>query len=108
MTQELRELFFPYCLDRQPDGRYAVLNRDYKPVGFVVPSGTYVKYAEHPVLVRLKGLTPLQASKLAHNGSQELSRIYLYDDGSQPTGSAANWNAYAKRLQILAKLKAED
>jgi hypothetical protein len=31
---DFRAMFFPYCLQKQKDGRYVVLNREYKPVGF--------------------------------------------------------------------------
>ena len=37
-------------LQKQPDGRYAVLNREYKPVGFCTRK--YVTYEEYPVLVK--------------------------------------------------------
>ena len=31
---DFRSVFMPYCLRKQKDGRYVVLNREYKPVGF--------------------------------------------------------------------------
>lgn len=104
--KELRWTHFPYCLDRQPDGRYAVLNRSYKPVGMMVSN--FVTYADNPVLVKIKGLTPLRASKMSYAGSTDLDRIYFYNDGCVPTSSAANMSAYLKRLAVLMKLTIDD
>lgn len=35
LTGDFLSFFMPYCLKKHPDGRYAVLNRKYKPVGMV-------------------------------------------------------------------------
>ena len=96
-------MHLPYCLQRLDDGRYVVLNRDYKPLGF--HTRDHVDYVAYPIAVKLKGLTERVASTLAHNGSGALDKIYLYDDGSVPTASTANMSAYMERLAILAKLQ---
>ena len=106
MSADLRQLLFPYCLDRQPDGRYAVLNRKYKPVGFSTGSGEYIEYGAFPVLLTIKGLTAAVAAKISCDGSSNLQRIYLYNDGCVPTDGADHWDAYASKLKVLAKLKA--
>jgi hypothetical protein len=31
---DFRSIYLPYCLDKQADGSWLVLNREYKPVGF--------------------------------------------------------------------------
>jgi hypothetical protein len=100
---DFRAVFLPYCVERQPDGRYAVLNREYKPVGF--HTREHVEYASYPVLVKLKGLTPARAAKISHAGSRDVERIFLYDDGSNPVRSAANMKAYMARLAVLARLE---
>ena len=87
MSREFSLIFLPYCLQLQPDGRYAVLNRDY------------------PILVEIKGLTPKVAAKLSHNGKPDLDAIYFYDDLSNPKLGAVNLKKYLDRLSILAKLK---
>ena len=99
---DFRAVFLPYCLEKQADGRYAVLNREYKPVGFFTRE--WIDYAKHPVLVKLKGLTSARAGRLSHNGSADIDRIFLYNDGSNPVRSAANMRAYLARIEILAKL----
>lgn len=102
---EFRKVFLPYCLIRQANGSYVVANRRYKPVGMT--NTGLVDYAAHPVRVKFKRLTKVTARNLSYNGSEDLERISLYDDGCIPTDSAANWTAYSKRLQILAALRVE-
>ena len=102
---DFRWVFLPYCIVKQPDGRYAFLNRDYKPVGMALPHHPEIKYEDHPVLVKVKGLTPLKARKLSWNGNGTVNEIYLYNDGSVPTQSTKNMSVYLEKLAILAKLK---
>ena len=102
---DFRSVFMPYCLRKQGDGRYVVLNREYKPVGFF--TNEYVKYEEHPVAVRLKGIGPATAAKLSWKGSEDIDNIFLYNDGCIPTASAENMKQYLTKLQLLAKLRIE-
>lgn len=104
MTSDFRQVFLPYCLQLQADGRYAVLNRRYKPVGMTAQAGAFVTYSEHPCLVQFKGLTTARVAKLSFKGSPDPQRIYLYDDTCVPTASAQHWAAYGQRLELLAKL----
>ena len=102
---DFRSVFFPYCLKKQEDGRYAVLNREYKPVGFFTRE--YITYANYPVLVKLKGLTAKKAAKLSWKGDEQTDEIFLYNDGCVPTHSKANMHAYLAKLELLAKLSVE-
>ena len=99
----MRVLFLPYCVEQVEGHGHVVLNRYYKPLG--ISSGERIDYAPHAI--RFKGLKAATASKLSWNQSADLSRIYLYNDGTIPTDSAANWASYAQRLAVLAKLKIE-
>ena len=101
--KDIRSVFLPYCVKRQEDGRYAVLNREYKPVGFW--TRTHVTYEDHPVLVQIKGLTAARAARISYKGDTNIEVIYLYNDGCVPTESAANMTAYLARLAVLAKLE---
>ena len=47
----------PYCLEKQDNGSYAVLNREYKSVGF--NTSDYIKYEEYPVTTKSKVSVPL-------------------------------------------------
>ena len=98
---DFRWAFLPYCLDRQEDGRWVILNRDYKPLGMLTRD--FVRYEDHAVAAYLGGLT---ASKLRHLADRDNGPdcIYLYDDGSVPTSSKEAWAKYSKKLEILAGL----
>ncbi len=95
--QDFRAVFMPYCIERQPDGRYVVLNRGYKPLGFF--TSDYIRYSDHAVAVGLR-ITPKTAEKL---GGWEEQRLYLYDDATNPLRSKAGVDAYLRKLRILAK-----
>ncbi|HWR76613.1 MAG TPA: hypothetical protein VN283_05310 [Thiobacillus sp.] len=103
---DFRSVFMPYCLRKQEDGRYVVLNREYKPVGFFTHS--HVKYDEYPVAVQLEGIGPATAAKLSWKGDDNPDEIFLYNDGCVPTHSAKNMDTYLAKLQILAKLKIKE
>ena len=104
--KDFRSVYFPYCLEKQPDGRYAVLNRDYNPVGFHTTGR--VTYADFPVLVTLKGLTPALAGEISDDASQDTDRVFLYRDGTNPVLSQENLDAYLDKLALLAKLSLVD
>lgn len=104
MSDQARRLFLPYCLDRQADGRYAVLNRHYKPLGLDVEQ--FVDYAAHPgCVVRLDRMSATRAAKMSFDASRNVERIFFYNDGCVPTESEDHWSAYSKRLQTFAKFK---
>jgi hypothetical protein len=106
MTQRLFRIMLPYCLDRQEDGSYVVLNRDYKPLGFA--TNYWVRYDDYPVAYRIKRLTARQAAKISCHGSEDLDRIYLYNDGCNPANNKSEaWKAYVKRLDVLRRLPIE-
>lgn len=100
-SESFRRVFLPYCLDRQDDGRYAILNRLYKPVGFTTTE--FIAYADHPVLVGLR-ITEKRAAALSCHGSPDTKRIYLYNDETNPTRSAAHMTAYLSKLAKLAEM----
>ena len=103
---ELRLTHFPYCLQRQEDGRYVLLNRNYKPVGFF--TSEWITYEDYPIGVKVKGLTAAVAARLDYQGRNDLDRIYLYNDGCVPTASDANMQQYLKRLGILMSLRTDE
>lgn len=102
---ELRQRAFPYCVQRLDDGRYILLNRRYKPLGW--PGGEHVDYDAHPSAAKIR-ITAATARKLSYESSPAIDRIYLYNDGCVPTRSAANMRAYLERLAVLMKLKVRD
>jgi hypothetical protein len=98
---DIRCAYLPYCLKQTKPGWYAILHREYKPLGQL--TGKLGDYAQQAV--RIKGLGPATARRLSVHGDPDQTAIYLYDDGSIPTRSAWNWEAYSRRLNILAKLR---
>lgn len=103
LKDELRHTHFPYCLEQQQDGTHVVLNRNYKPIGFM--TGALVNYDAYPIGVKIAGLNPKTAAKLDCKGRDGLERIYLYNDGCIPTENADNMKAYTARLAILMALR---
>jgi hypothetical protein len=103
---DVRALFFPYVLSKQKDGRYVLLNRRYKPVGFVTTDS--IEYAKYPVSITLPGLTPRIASQLSCRADPNVDEIYLYSDQSKPTLGMKEMLAYQKKLALLATLDATD
>ncbi|MCH2341477.1 hypothetical protein ACGFZ7_16360 [Pseudomonas sp. NPDC047963] len=103
LKDELRHTHFPYCLDRQEDGSYVMLNRNYKPIGFM--TGEWVNYEEHPVSVKLQGITQKLAAELDARGRENMERIHLYNDGCVPTDNAESMQAYLSRLSKLMALR---
>lgn len=101
---DLRRVCLPYCLQKQPDGRYVLLNRDYKPLGFAT-SGR-VDYAQYPIAHALK-LTRKAVEAISVNGVVKEDAIYLYDDGCIPTDSAAHMARYLEKIAVLAKVQLE-
>ncbi len=97
---------FPYCLDRQRDGRYVVLNRYHQPV----TSMTYESANREgcPIGVKLRGLTEETAAELDVFGRANLEHIYLYNDDCLPTDSSENMQAYLARLGKLVALRTEE
>lgn len=100
---DFRSTHLPYCLIRQADGRYVVVNRRYKPLGYI--TSEWVDYDDKPILAHLSGLGPATIRKLSWNDSDNAERIYLYNDGCVPTANAKSMRAYLDKIAILAKLK---
>jgi len=99
----VRSRFMPYCIERQEDGNYVILNREYQPLGFDRSGSS--NYADYPIAVSIPGLTPRIAEKLSYEGLRDLSKIYLYNDSCIPTSSAKHMKDYLGRFEILMKLK---
>jgi|SRR6516162_1257090 hypothetical protein len=98
---DVRKVYFPYCLQRQPNGCHVILNRLYKPLGSSTTEWVdYEKYS-----VTLVGLAPRIAARLSWAGSKDLDNIYLYDDATIPTNSARNMAVYLARLKVLMRLR---
>ena len=101
MSHDFRSMFFPYCLKMQDDGRYAVLNREYKPVGFI-PYG-FINDSDYPVCIEIKSIGPGTARKLSYDNNPHTEEIFLYNDGCNPIRDKKHMAAYLRKLELLAK-----
>ena len=99
-----REIHLPYCIQKNAAGKYVVLNREYRPLGFLedhhpnYETGPAVKY----------NITPTIAKKLSCRSLEDTNKIYLYNDGFVPEVSAKNMAMYLEKLKLLAKLRRRD
>lgn len=100
---DFRAIFLPYCLQKQSDGSYVVLNRNYKPLGFT--TGEWVDYASYPIKAKMRGIKPKLAAKLSVSGKTDMDQIFLYNDSTVPTRSKKNMDMYLEKIEVLAKLK---
>lgn len=100
---DIRSTHMPYCLIRQASGGYVLVNRDYKPLGFT--ASRFETYANYPIEVSFKKLTPAVAAQLSYKGAPDLERIYLYGDSCTPSGDLDHIRAYLDRLAILMALQ---
>jgi hypothetical protein len=104
MADIARLYLFPYCIKQRADGAYIVLNRKYKPIGFV--ASDHVTYEDFPI-----GFLPKKSPEVAFQGlswdpdNKDFEQIYLYSDQCIPTKSKAYWASYANRLELLANLE---
>jgi hypothetical protein len=101
----LYRIALPYCIQKQEDGSYVVLNRKYKPIGFLTEER--LDYGKYPIQVRFKGLKEKTIRRISVDGDPDDGAIYLYGDGSKPTQSAKNMRDYLERLSVLMSLKVQ-
>ena len=101
--QDFRAIYLPYCLIKQSNGGYVVLNREYKPLGF--NTSDRVEYEDYPITTKFKSLTKKVASELSWSKSESLDEIFLYNDATNPLKSKRDMDVYLKRIERLAKLK---
>lgn len=100
--------FMPYCVRRQPDGRYAILNRRMVPVGLVLPDpASRDERLSDAHLVRLPGLTPMAARLISWDGSEDTEAVYLYKSADRVILPEETFEAYASRLYVLMQLVVE-
>lgn len=101
--------FLPYCLRRQPDGRYALLNRRMVPVGLFVPlvAGRPEPPFADVHLLWLPGLTPSIAKVISVDGSDNTEAVMLYKSIDAVLRTEEAFQSYTARLYILMQLRVE-
>ena len=104
VQRSLWRVMLPYCLEQLEDGRYILLNRFYKPLGFNPKDGASVRYEDFEDCCHRIKLSKKKAKAISYDNSEDTTRVYLYNDASKPYSSSKNTKDYFSRLQILAKL----
>jgi hypothetical protein len=99
-----RRVYWPYCIEQLEAGRYVLLNRRYKPLG--IASRTYIRDYS-PWSFRLS-ITAADAQQMSWDGSDDVSRVYFYNDGTIPTDGRQKLEAYEARLTRLASIGGPD
>lgn len=100
---ELRRLV-PYCLQEVPEEGWIVLNRYYKPVGFLAGSKVEIDYRLFPGhILSYKAVAPLHEGHCSY---------YFFDDGCSPWLSHKDCVAMQDKLDeftstVLKELKSE-
>ena len=105
---DFRAVCLPYCLKKQEDGTYLVLNRDYKPLSFKTQYNDFLKQ-DLPIYLKLKGLTPKKIEKIISIGEGSCVQndgkdLFLYNDKTNPLYKEGR-SDYFKRLELLMELK---
>lgn len=93
----------PYCILRNDDGSYVILNRMHKPIGFNHEG--WINYSDYPVNVFFRKLDKRTAKKLSVDAVFDENCIYLYDSSCYPPSGADHMNAYLAKLKILMQWK---
>ncbi len=99
---DIRAIYFPYCLEKQEDNSWVILNRNYKPIG--INTAEFIDYREFPVSATPRSLTTTTLKKLSYDGTAE-DKIYLYNDDTNPLASQKNMESYLTKLAILTKIQ---
>lgn len=100
--KSIRAIYFPYCLQKQANGNWCILNRNYKSVA------SNPELLNIPAEIQSKKLTSELLKKLSFNGEYDLDNVYLYNDSCIPTHSNENMKSYLKKLEILLLLDADE
>ena len=87
--KNFREIFMPYCLVKQGDGSWVVLNRDYKPVGF--RTRAHVDYGDYPISVHLKKLTPALLESVSYEPIKDLAASTSTATAASRTPARPTW-----------------
>lgn len=100
---DFRDIYLPYCLKKLENGKYVVLNREYKPLGF--NSKEIFDYSNFPISSNLEGITKKKAITISWNNLPDNDNIFLYNDETNPLKNKKHMDDYLKRLELLSHIK---
>jgi hypothetical protein len=107
----------PYGLQQNDKGEWTAFNRESQPLGYTEKKIKDIRDPtlgqSLPIFTKYKGLTDNLLRKIVattgehffENDKGKVTRIYLYNDGNNPSNHGAHWPAYVEKLKMLAKLE---
>ncbi len=99
----IRRTHVPYCVQKQPNGSYILLNRNYEPLGFL---GEFNSERDSKNFeFYFARMTAITAAKISWNNNPDVDKIFLYNDRCTPTLKEEYINNYFVRLEHLMRLK---
>lgn len=97
---EMARQFLPYALYQRKDGRFLVLNRQYKPLGFPVRNDHFFDYDSDEFLLLTLPSDQLRLPQL-ESGSYRMHMLYV----SPPWHDAQSANEYRATIQKVFGFK---
>jgi hypothetical protein len=99
LNYDFSAVCLPYCLKKQEDNTFLVLNRNYKPLSFKSIEDDFLKQ-ELPIYLKIRGLTERKIHQIISIGEgacvqNDGKDIFLYNDKTNPL--------YNERRAIILK-----
>lgn len=117
MLNDFFRINLPYGIERNNDGAWVAFNREYMPLGF---NNTRLKgevFENTSIHTKYKKVTDKLLTGLAwdsehgiqRNEKGEITKIFLYNDGSNPRNQSKDkkelWDSYFDKLKQLSSLE---
>jgi|SRR5690554_1114119 len=118
MLNDFFRINLPYGIAKNDRGEWMAFNREYMPLGFnnrANSGNPGTNFLEMPIYTKYKRLTEKFLLEIAdnensvkRNGDNEIIKVFLYNDGSNPRNQSADktilWDRYFGKLKKLSKL----
>jgi len=96
----------PFCIERQPDGAFMILNGNFLPIG-VASSSREVDFCEWPIYHKLSFIKKENIPSFSCWIEPNKGRLFLCDDPKLLYTDPARLDAYMRRLQRILFLEKE-
>jgi hypothetical protein len=94
----------PYVLVVNPEGRFLVLNRYYKPLGFTTAEVGWFDYRDVPAIpLPINAVRQVSVNNAPDPCTSGHHCYWLYDDATSPRLSAHNARLYWQKLHELVR-----
>ena len=100
----------PYGIQKNESDEWSAFNREYVPLGWNTTDT--VKFSDYPVFTKYKALTEAKLLKLSWSEGSiikdekgKITKIFFYNDGTNPASNPKYWEEYFDKIKLLAKLE---